>query len=119
MICSATESLTCSATGTGWYGDPVQHGWATPRGHSLTCSVSGLTGRGRSGASRASTAFPPSLVPWDRSIRLTETVIEVWLLTSGAPVSSVIIPRTAGTTTVLVWLDAARALYCPVSSTCR
>ncbi len=42
MICSAIASLTCSATGTGWYGDPVQQGWGTPRVQSLTFSLSVL-----------------------------------------------------------------------------
>jgi hypothetical protein len=57
-------------------------------------------------------ARPSSLVVSDRSIMLTETVIDVWLSTSACPVSSVIMPRTAGTTIVLVWFTCARALYC-------
>ena len=50
---------------------------------------------------------------------LTETTISVWFRTSGAPVSSVIMPRTAGTTICLVWFTSASCLYCAVSSTCR
>ena len=42
MICSAIVSLTFSATGIGWYGDPVQQGWETPRVQSLTFSRQGL-----------------------------------------------------------------------------
>src|SRR6202035_553748 len=118
MICSAVASLTFSATGTGWYGDPVQHGWGTPRVQSLTLSVSGLFDR-RSGASFLSTAAPSSVVCWERSSMLTETTISVSLRTNGVPVSSVIAPRTAGTTIDLVWLTWASALYWVVSSTCR
>ena len=50
---------------------------------------------------------------------LTETTISVWFRTSGAPMSSVIMPRTAGTTISLVWFTWASCLYCVVSSTCR
>ena len=85
MICSAIVSLTCSATGIGWYGDPVQHGWETPRVHSLTFSDSALSDRCSSGASRASTALPSSLVVCESCIMFTETVIEVWLVTSACP----------------------------------
>ncbi len=59
------------------------------------------------------------MVVCDSRIMSTDTVIDVLLSTSGAPVSSVIMPRTAGTTTVRVRLSAARALYWCVSSTCR
>ena len=38
----------------------------------------------------------------------TETVIEVWLVTSACPVSSVIMPRTAGTTIVLCLVHLRR-----------
>ena len=119
MICSAVASLTCSATGTGWYGEPVQHGWGTPLVQSLTFSLSALSDRCSSGASFASTAAPLSVVCWDRSSMLTETTISVSLRTIGVPVSSVIAPRTAGTTICLVWLTWASALYWVVSSTCR
>jgi hypothetical protein len=50
---------------------------------------------------------------------LTETTISVSLRTNGVPVSSVIAPRTAGTTICLVWFTCASALYWVVSSTCR
>src|SRR3984957_726842 len=119
MICSAIVSLTCSATGIGWYGDPVQQGWETPRVHSRTFSVSALSDRCSNGASLASTALPSSVVVCESCIMFTETVIEVWLVTSACPVSSVIMPRTAGTTIDLVWFTAASDLYCVVSSTCR
>src|SRR6202161_3504315 len=119
MICSAVASLTFSATGTGWYGDPVQHGWGTPLVQSLTFSVSVLSDRCSSGASFLRTAAPLSVVCWERSSMLTETTISVSLRTTGVPVSSVIPPRTAGTTICLVWFTWASALYWVVSSTCR
>ena len=77
---------------------------------SLTFSLSSLSDMCSSGASFASTAAPSSLVSWERSIMLTETTISVWFRTSGAPMSSVIMPRTAGTTICLVWFTSASLL---------
>ena len=110
MICSAIASLTFSATGIGWYGEPVQQGCLTPRVHSRTFSVSVLTDMCSSGASLASTALPLSFVVCESCIMSTETVSFVWLVTNALPVSSVIMPRTAGTTIFLVWLTWASAL---------
>src|ERR1700722_5558996 len=119
MICSAVASLTGPATGSGCYGEPFQHGWGTPLVQSLTFSLSALSDRCSSGASFLSTAAPSSLVCCERSIMLTETTISVSFRTNGVPVSSVIAPRTAGTTICLVWLTEASALYWVVASTCR
>src|ERR1700761_1750625 len=119
MICSAVVSFTFSATGTGWYGDPVQEGWEPAAVQSLTFSVRVVSDMCSSGASRARTDLPLSLVVCESCIMFTETVIDVWLSTSGTPVLSVIMPRTAGTTIDLVWFTWASALYCPVSRTCR
>ena len=99
MICSAVASLTCSATGTGWYGDPVQHGWGTPRVQSLDLLAQRLVGQVEQ--RRQSLEHGGAVVAWcavERSSMLTETTISVSLRTNGVPVSSVIPPRTAGTT---------------------
>src|SRR5690242_18960368 len=71
------------------------------------------------GASRVSTALPLSLVVCDSCIVLTETGIEIWLVTSACQVLSVVSPLPAGSRTVLVWFTWASDLYCVVSSTCR
>ena len=69
-------------------------------------------------ASRCSTAEPPSCC-LDRSIMSTETTSDVWFVTSLRPASSTIWPRTAGTTTVRVWLAIASVLNWVPFSTCR
>ncbi len=69
-------------------------------------------------ATRCSTADPPSFC-LDRSIMFTETTSDVWLVTSLRPASSMIWPRTAGTTTARVWLAIASVLNWVPFITCR
>ena len=49
----------------------------------------------------------------------TETTRAVWLVTSCAPTSSRIWPRTAGTSTFLVWFWAASLVKAVLFITCR
>jgi hypothetical protein len=106
MICTATLSGTFCLTGTGWYGEPGQHGWDTCALHSRTFSVSSLCDMPSRLASRCSTAAPPSGCA-ARSIMFTVTTSELALSASGWPPSSRILPRTAGVITVCVWSWAA------------
>ena len=58
------------------------------------------------GASRFSTATPPSL-RWDSVIMSTDTTSSVRLVTRALPTSSRICPRTAGTMMFRVWFCEA------------
>ena len=102
MICRATAGVTCCATGIGWYGEPCQHGWDTPAVHSRIFCCSRASLMPSRCASRVSSGMPPPGC-CETSARFTETTREVWLSTSGWPVSSRIWPRTGGTITVLTW----------------
>ena len=94
----AASLASYSATGTGWYGEPRQHGGVTPPPHGVIERDSSCAGRPSTAARRSRTARPSP--GWrSRAVRSTDTTIAVRLRTSGVPRTSSTAPRGAASTT--------------------
>ena len=105
-------------TGTGWYGEPFQHGRGTPFAHGVIRLASSAGATFSSVPSRRSTALPPSA--WACSAdRFTLTTSELRLVTSGRPRSSTIVPRGAARMTSRVCCRLAVWTSLSSSRTCR
>ena len=94
------------ATGTGWYGSPVQHGAGT-------CTPHGVISRRRSAALILQHRGQPGqharavVVLQSSAERSTVSTWVFWLPTRTRPRESRISPRTAGTTMVPRWVRPA------------
>ena len=94
----AASAAANSATGTGWYGEPRQHGGVTSPPQGVIDCRSSAAGRPSTPESRSSTAAPSS--GWRSSVvRLTDTTSALRLRTSSVPRASSTSPRGAASTT--------------------
>ena len=117
-ILSTTSGVVSVSTGTGWYGEPFQHGLGTSASQGVIRRASSSAGTLTSRDSRARTAVPPSASACS-SLRLTDTTSVLRFVTSGRPRSSTIAPRGAGRITSRVCCRFAVWTSRSSSSTCR